>query len=83
MAKAACPLCVIIVILLVNPIRDRAGPDAEDEHRQELAEQGGADVGGLAGALVHQQRDGCHLDPGPDVAEAQTKEEQPSVSMLQ
>ena len=70
-------------LALVDPVGDRPGPDPEHEHRQELAEQRDAHVGGLAGQPIHQERDRSHLDPRADVAEAEPEEEQPCVAMLQ
>ena len=58
-------------------------PHAEQEHRQELAEQGDAHVGSTASELIHQQRHGRHLYPGADVADKKTDEEQTRVAMSQ
>ena len=70
-------------LAFVDPVGDRPGPDPEHEHRQELAEQRDAHIGGLAGQPIHEERDRGHLDPRADVAEAEAEEEQSCVAMLQ
>ena len=68
---------------LVDPVGHPACPHAQQQHRQELAEQRDADIGGLAGQPVDQDRHRGQLHPGADVADQQSDEEQPGIAVAQ